>query len=768
MPVPAPDLPTSDYLIGAHYFPGWKHGDHWGWSKIEPFPERKPLLGWYDEDNPEVADWEVKWALEHGIQFFVYCWYRDKARMGEPMSDAGQRHGHAIHQGLFRSTHGNRLRFAIMWECHNAGVAQDERDLLDNLLPYWADTYFSRPNYLRLNGMPVLFVYSYYALDRIAQPFGGEANLARVFERLRAAAVRRGFPGLVLPFEYRETHAEGLRRLRQAGADMAFAYCWHTPQRRPTAAEAIAHQLAALRAWREAAVLPFMATATVGWDPLPWQQPQNPKAPWLHPETMTRWKLPPADWRSLLLDVKAFMDAEPAASPARRLLLLDNWNEWGEGHYLAPQVTDGFAYLQAVREVFTRADNRPDDRLPADVGLGPYDAGYAAAHAPAPTPPPSPRPAAASRLLPAGWDAKLAGDRVLAGLRNVCLPAVKGAHDSDFLIVDGRAYIVYMANDVQPGEAPDWPFVYNALSIVGLDGSPLAPPVTFAASGKAYENETLPPGACFVPRILRRDARTLRCFFASEAPGRRQSQTWFIDFDLAHGAFDGRIRRAELETGQGVFPMQPQPFHRHAAAQGFAAPPVAHGLCMIDGFKRFDGRVHAVLNNFPGGQNAWSVLSPDATRFTILGDFFLPHEAKLTEAAVNRLPDGTWCAISRRENGDGNYLFTESPDGVHWAPHTARAPVHNGTSSKPTFDCFGGVYYLGWQEGTRVGGVFRSVFNLDVSRDGVHWERKYRFESERSFQYPTFRDYEGAIYLTVTQGDASESRKERILFGRLE
>ena len=146
------------------------------------------------------------------------------------MSRTGQRYGHAIHDGLFQARFGDRFRFAIMWECHNAGVALDERDLFDNLLPYWVDTYFARPNYLRLDGIPVLFVYSYYALDRIAAPFGGEDNLARIFDRLRAEAVRRGLPGLLLPFEYREAHADGLRRIRQAGADMAFTYCWHTPQ----------------------------------------------------------------------------------------------------------------------------------------------------------------------------------------------------------------------------------------------------------------------------------------------------------------------------------------------------------------------------------------------------------------------------------------------------------------------------------------------------------------------------------------------------------
>lgn len=57
---------------------------------------------------------------------------------------------------------------------------------------------------------------------------------------------------------------------------------------------------------------------------------------------------------------------------------------------------------------------------------------------------------------------------------------------------------------------------------------------------------------------------------------------------------------------------------------------------------------------------------------------------------------------------------------------------------------------------------------LSVSRDGKVWERKYRFETPKSFQYPTFHEHEGVIWLVVTQGDKDSSRKERIMFGKLE
>ncbi len=42
--------------------------------------------------------------------------------------------------------------------------------------------------------------------------------------------------------------------------------------------------------------------------------------------------------------------------------------------------------------------------------------------------------------LPSDWNPKQMGDRVLANLVNICLPGVKGAHDSDFLILDGTIH----------------------------------------------------------------------------------------------------------------------------------------------------------------------------------------------------------------------------------------------------------------------------------------------------------------------------------------
>lgn len=375
-------------------------------------------------------------------------------------------------------------------------------------------------------------------------------------------------------------------------------------------------------------------------------------------------------------------------------------------------------------------------------------------------------PIAAQSLLPANWDAALAGDRVLRRLVNTSAPQVKGAHDAEFVCVGRRAYVVAEANDEKAGESAGWPFIYATLSIVNLDSLQVERQIDFAKSGQKFENETLPVGACFVPRLIQKDAGTLRGYFTSEDPGKRPSQLWYRDFDLQRGKFLPTIHRAKLKTAAGTFDFQPQFFHADAAAQGFAKPAVDHAFFLFDSFKRFDGRLFVALNNFAGKQNALALVHDDLATFEVLGHYNEPQSEQLSESAVNRLPDGTWMAICR--NDRGNYHFTTSADGRTWSVGRPMPHVPNGANSKPTFDRFGGVYHLGWQEATRIQEVGRSVFNVDVSRDGVTWERKYRFETPQSFQYPTFHEHEGTIWLCVTQGDTSDSRKERILFGRLE
>jgi len=149
--VPVPKPVKSKYLLLMHYCPLWKEGTHYGWGKIEPWPERRPEIGWYDEGSPEVADWHIKTALEHGIQGAVYCWYRSS--INGPVQ---QSLGHAIHDGLLKARYLSKIKFAIMWENGCGQGVGSAQDLMDNVLPFWLDNYFTHPSYLKIDGKPVL------------------------------------------------------------------------------------------------------------------------------------------------------------------------------------------------------------------------------------------------------------------------------------------------------------------------------------------------------------------------------------------------------------------------------------------------------------------------------------------------------------------------------------------------------------------------------------------------------------------------------------
>jgi hypothetical protein len=358
-----------------------------------------------------------------------------------------------------------------------------------------------------------------------------------------------------------------------------------------------------------------------------------------------------------------------------------------------------------------------------------------------------------------------AANRVMAHLVRVTAPQVKGAHDAEFVCVGRRAYIVEHDNDLQPGHGAG-EHMYCVLTVVDLDTLAVTRTIPLARSEGRFATVALPRGMCFVPRILRMNERFLRCYFASQ-PRDEEAQTWYRDFDLATQTFAPDIHKAKLKTAAGVFDMQPQYFHADAAARGFRKPACHHGLYIFDSFKTFDGRLYVALNNFPGRQNALALLHDDFATFEVLGHYHGPEELDGSESSVNRLPDGTWLAICRSSAGAGNYFFMTSPDGLRWTLADGFPFVQNGESSKPTFDRFGGLYYLGWQESTKIGGCRRSVFNLEVSADGRTWERKYRFETPHSFQYPTFHEHDGVIWLTVTQSDHGGST-DRIMFGKLE
>ncbi len=353
--IPDPQPVKTTILVGAHNCPLWEADKPHMWANVLKHPERTPALGFYAQENPEVADWETKWAVEHGVSFFIYCWYRDG--QGGAVK---QRFGSAIHDAFFKSRFVGKMNFTIMWENQSRGTAgvADEKDLMSNLLPYWIETYFKHPSYLKVDNKPVLFI---YRPEFLVKDLGSVENVAAAFEKMRGACRDAGFAGLHLLGEYRGLDAKRLSLMKHLGLDYTFAYCWPIKDN-PTPAQAVQAQMDYIRKTQELGILPQVVTVSQAWSG--WR------------DEGSIWKIPPREFETLLRQAKDFIATLPAGELGSRMLLLDNWNEWGEGHYIAPYREYGFGYLDAVRKVFSDAPEEHEDLIPEDIGLGPYDTAY--------------------------------------------------------------------------------------------------------------------------------------------------------------------------------------------------------------------------------------------------------------------------------------------------------------------------------------------------------------------------------------------------------
>ena len=373
--VPKPNPVSSDYIVAAHYYAAWKKGAaglHNAFDDLHEYPERTPLMGYYDEENPKVSDWEIKWALEHGINCFIHCWYRRRENMGKPVTVDALRCAHALHESFFNSKYEKMMNFAIMYEAQNRWGGTDREDLLTNLLPFWMENYFKRGNYLIIDNKPVLFVYD--TQNQIADAFASPADQKKAYDEAREYCKKCGFDGLYIGIAY-SNPSEGVTKddladFKARGYDFHFAYCWFLNGFEcDTEDKLVEAQYKIQRNRVDTTPDFFNTTASCFWDP----EPRLTSMKGVIDYGTNKWHLSPERYRDVLRDCKKLAQEMPAGSIGRKLIMIDNWNEWDEGHYVSPSHEHGFKYLQAIREELTNRDNLPDYRTPQEIGLSDFN-----------------------------------------------------------------------------------------------------------------------------------------------------------------------------------------------------------------------------------------------------------------------------------------------------------------------------------------------------------------------------------------------------------
>ena len=340
--VPEPLYKACDheYLVGINVCPLWREGTHFGWSRIAPFPEAEPLLGYYEEGVPETADWEIKYLLEHGVTFQAFCWYNSETDkpIKKPMLS------YHVHNGYQYAKYSHYSKYAIMWEA-GCCVPFDYEQFVENIVPYWFENYFLDDRYLKIDNKIVIFSWGTMGLVKETR-FGSEEKTKQALEYVQNVAKQYGFDGCIFVY-----CGSPNSKMKQYGFEACSSYhhgaYGYSPNMNINCID---------RNGRFNDIVYNIPTVSVGYNEFPWRknrQPNMTPEDYKYAQTWVRDEYLPkhtkkGDWND-------------------KLVMLSTWNEFGEGTYMFPTKLCGFGYLDAIRSVYTDFPEKHDDIIPNEA-----------------------------------------------------------------------------------------------------------------------------------------------------------------------------------------------------------------------------------------------------------------------------------------------------------------------------------------------------------------------------------------------------------------
>jgi len=329
--------------LGVYYFPGWRdrtpHApSDYPWERIKKYPEREPALGWYDEGDVTVMQSHVNTMADHGLSFVVFDWYW--GRNDEVFLE------HALR--AFQQVPDRRgLQFSLLWANHDGAPASLPN--FDRMVAYWITNYFSDASFLRVDGKPVVIVFSSNELDNQATKLGmaPAALLARAQHHAQAS----GLPGIyfVAGTTSDEPKFKSFSRA-DSGYSAVTAYNLHWLPGATHASHSYAELDAAYRKhwerYESLGELPVIYPLSSGWDKRPWGGSDDQR----HDLSLAT----PAEFE---LHLRAGVQAIQRSSKPQ-LGVICCWNEFGEGSYIEPTRSLGTAVVERVGRIVKSGEAR--------------------------------------------------------------------------------------------------------------------------------------------------------------------------------------------------------------------------------------------------------------------------------------------------------------------------------------------------------------------------------------------------------------------------
>ncbi len=356
------------YLPQFHPIP---ENDEWwgkGFTEWTNVGKAKPLfkghdqprvpteLGYYDLRIKEVREQQARMARESGVEGFLYWHYwfgNGKTLMAEIFNDVVESGspdfpfciGWANHSWYAKSWNGTEVSSKKLLIEQTYPGEEDARMYFESLLPAFKDK-----RYVKVNGKPVMFVFApkdipdtyirWFEKWSKEEGFNGMYFIANVSRNIdpKELYLDRGFSAV--------TYERFLGGLNKKGEVKGGIWGARLTKVMRKVRGILCHRPPYMMEYRDAAEC-FCTDKERERDVIPMIMPQ-----WDH--------TPRSGWTGTLLVnakpeyfkevVKEAIDCVKGKPEDEGIILLKSWNEWGEGNYIEPDMTNGRGFLDAMKE----------------------------------------------------------------------------------------------------------------------------------------------------------------------------------------------------------------------------------------------------------------------------------------------------------------------------------------------------------------------------------------------------------------------------------
>lgn len=348
IPSIAPAASQTTARVGAYYFDGWSGpltNFHFQGLPLGPYQDRQPFSAWQD-NSPCAVEQALATAHNFGIDFFVFDWYFNVA-----VNDPGENLNSAI-ETTYALPDRHGMQYAILYVDGPPFDVQpaDWGTAVNQWVGYMTD-----PAYVQIGGKPAFFIID---VGEMRSDWGTSAAVSAALEQLRAAAQAQGLAGVYIVGGFGvpdgtvgQNSLSGGFAIAQADGYDAVAF-YNYPFAPPPVNGMLPFSdlsQAGQWTWSEATLgspIPFIPTAMAGWDPRPWDETESTTGDlmWYSrtPQDVATFVQAGTTWAT----ANPLLRPEPAPTPP--LVLIEAWNEFGEGSHVIPTAGDGTSYGDAI------------------------------------------------------------------------------------------------------------------------------------------------------------------------------------------------------------------------------------------------------------------------------------------------------------------------------------------------------------------------------------------------------------------------------------